>query len=219
MTDRRTLLFDLDGTLLDTAPDMAFSLNRLLVEKQRAPLPFDHIRSQVSHGANALTRLGFQVEPDQPEFAPLRERFLEIYADNLCRDTQLFLGMESVLERCESAGIAWGIVTNKPAYLTDPLLRDLHLLERATCVVCGDTLSRRKPHPDPLLHACRIAGGRPDRCIYVGDAERDIEAGRRAGMTTLVATFGYLADSDRPETWGADGLLHGPVDLLPWLET
>jgi phosphoglycolate phosphatase len=218
MTDRRTLLFDLDGTLLDTAPDMAYALNRLLSERQYEPLPFEHIRGHVSHGANALTRLGFQVAPDEPAFASLRKRFLEIYADNLCRETRLFSGMESILERCERIGTAWGVVTNKPSFLTDPLLRRLGLWDRAACVVSGDTLDRRKPHPEPLLHACRIAGGAPDRCIYVGDAERDIEAGRRAGMTTLVATFGYLTNSDRPEDWGADGLLRDPVDLLHWLD-
>ena len=218
MAEPLTLLFDLDGTLLDTAPDMAFALNTLLVEQHRDPLPLEHIRGHVSHGANALTRLGFQVGPDAPDFSPLRARFLEIYADNLCRETRLFDGMASILDHCEDKGMSWGVVTNKPAYLTDPLLRRLGLWERAACVVSGDTLVERKPHPAPLLHACRVAGGRPEHCIYVGDAERDIEAGRRAGMTSLVALFGYLQDGDRPREWGADGMLHDPLDLLPWLE-
>lgn len=218
MIERRTLLFDLDGTLLDTAPDMAFALNSLLAEQRLDPLPFEHIRGHVSHGANALTRLGFQLGPEEPDFAPLRERFLEIYADNLCRETRLFTGMESILDHCESRDMAWGVVTNKPSFLTDPLLRQLGLWERATCVVSGDTLAERKPHPLPLLHACQLSGGKPGHCIYVGDAERDIEAGRRAGMTSLVALFGYLRDTDRPQDWGANGLLHDPLDLLSWLD-
>ncbi len=218
MPDARTVLFDLDGTLVDTAPDMAAALNDLLREQGRAPLAYSRVRPHVSHGATALTRLGFEMDPDHPQFDQLRGRFLQHYQRRLCRETRVFDGIEDVLSYCETHGIRWGVVTNKPGYLTEPLLAQLDLVHRAACVVSGDTLTNRKPHPDPLLHGCRLASGSPERCIYVGDAARDVEAGRRAGMTTLVALFGYLGEADRPETWGADGLVRVPQDIIGWLQ-
>ena len=212
------LLFDLDGTLVDTAPDMARALNHLLREHHRPALPFAHIRSQVSHGALALIQLGFGISAEHREFGTLRQRFLQIYAAGLCRETRLFRGMRAVLDHCRQRHLPWGIVTNKPAFLTEPLVKQLGLWDEAACVVSGDTLSRRKPHPQPLLHGCRLTGSSPHRCIYVGDAARDIEAGKRAGMTTLVATFGYLDSADRPISWGADGLVSEPAELIQWLD-
>jgi phosphoglycolate phosphatase len=209
-----TLLFDLDGTLADTAPDLAQALNRLLEEHGREPLPFERIRNQVSNGSTAMVRLGFG---EHPRFEALRERFLELYAENLDLESRLFPGMETLLAFLERSGLQWGVVTNKPAFLTDPLMRRLGLEQRAACVVSGDTTAERKPHPEPLFHACRIAGVTPADCIYVGDAERDIEAGRAAGMDTLVALYGYIEPDLDPQDWGACALINEPREILDWM--
>ncbi len=216
--DIRTVLFDLDGTLLDTAPDLADALNAVLTEQGRAPLPFEQIRPVVSHGGIALIQLGFGLDRSDPGFEPLRQRLLAIYRDNLAVKTRLFAGMEKLLDEIEQRGLNWGIVTNKPGWLTEPLLQTLGLRERASCVVSGDTLEQRKPHPAPMLHACELAGSHPQQCVYVGDAERDIEAGRNAGMYTLVALFGYIQPQDTPESWQASALIDQPAEILDWLD-
>lgn len=213
----QAVLFDLDGTLLDTAPDMAYALNLLRAEQGRAPLPYEDIRPRVSDGSAGLIRLAFGLEPQAAEFEPLRRRFLDLYQAHLVRATRLFPGMEAVLRRLEETRIAWGVVTNKPAWLTDPLMRALGLWERAACVVSGDTTANRKPHPEPLEHACRLAATRPADCLYVGDARRDIEAGHRAAMHTLIAMFGYVGADTAPESWGADGMVGQPQELLEWI--
>ena len=204
MPSIRTVLFDLDGTLADTAPDLAYALNRVLEEQGGRPLPFDTIRPVVSHGGIALIKLGFGIDEQAPEFPPLRQRLLDIYRDNIARETRLFDGMESLLATLEERGLNWGVVTNKPGWLTEPLLDALGLKARAATIVSGDTLPERKPHPAPMLLACEQAGSDAGHCLYIGDAERDIEAGRNAGMRTLVALFGYLGETDIPERWQAD---------------
>ncbi len=209
-----TVLFDLDGTLLDTAPDLAAALNATLQLNERAALPFETIRPVVSHGGRALIELGFGIDPQHPEFEPLRKQLLDFYEANIAVQTALFPGMAEVLDELEKRDIRWGVVTNKPGWLTDPLLDALDLSPRAACVVSGDTLKERKPHPAPLLHACTLARCQPQQTLYVGDAERDIEAGRNAGMHTLVALFGYLMEHDRPQDWGADALVEQPADIL-----
>ena len=214
----RTVLFDLDGTLLDTAPDLADALNTVLVEEHRAPLPYEEIRGVVSHGGMALIRLGFGIPPADPDFEPLRQRLLEIYRANIASKTRPFPGMTELLDELERRGLNWGVVTNKPGWLTDPLMRQLALYDRAVCVVSGDTLNERKPHPAPMLHACEQAGSLPAQCVYVGDAERDIEAGNNAHMHTLVALFGYFMTDDRPLEWQADGSISHPLELLEWLD-
>ena len=213
----RALLLDLDGTLIDTAPDMAGALNELLLEEGRAELPFASLRPQVSHGALALVRRGFAPAPAE-ELERLRLRFLAIYRHRLARETLLFPGFPFVLETLEAARVPWGIVTNKPGWLTAPLLAALGLATRAACVVAGDTLPERKPHPAPLLHAARLAGVEPTSCVYVGDAERDIIAGRAAGMRTVAVRFGYLAEGEDPEAWRPDGIAERPLDLLDWID-
>lgn len=218
MGDTQAVLFDLDGTLLDTSLDMGSALNRLLMEHGRKPLPLERIRSKVSHGANALVQLGFGLPPEDSWFDQLRLGFLRYYEKDLCTHTSLFDGMSTVLGYLETHCLPWGIVTNKPAYLTEPLLQELGLLSRAACIVSGDTLDTRKPCPEPLLYGCRLAGGEPQASIYIGDAERDVQAGKEAGMTTLIATFGYLATDDQPETWGADGMVDQPEDILNWVQ-
>jgi len=216
----RTVLFDLDGTLADTAPDLARVLNELLIEEGRAPLPFEAIRPQVSHGSPGLLKLGFDVNAASADYPRLRRRLLELYADNLCRETTLFAGMEDVLDGLVARRLNWGIVTNKPAAFTDRLVAELRLRHPPASVISGDTTPNRKPHPEPLWLACRQAGSEPAQCVYVGDAERDIHAGRAAGMHTLVALFGYIdTRHDEPESWGADTLLHSPGDILDWLDT
>jgi phosphoglycolate phosphatase len=214
---RHGVLFDLDGTLLDTAPDMAGALNELRVEEGLTPLPFEALRPHVSHGSARLVSVGFDL-PDGNEHERLRLRFLDVYRARLAAATRPFDGMEAVLQAVEAAGHAWGIVTNKPGWLTEPLLEELGLRGRCGCVVSGDTLPVRKPHPQPLLHAAEIIGVAPARCTYVGDAERDIQAGRAAGMRTLVAAFGYLGADDEPAAWGADGIVASPADLLGRLD-
>ena len=211
------VLFDLDGTLLDTAPDMARALNRLRSARGLHALPFDRIRPLVSHGAAAMIRIGFALEPEDPGFAELRQQFLEIYRADLAAETVLFSGMDAVLSQLESSSVPWGVVTNKPAWLTEPLMIELDLFKRAACVISGDTTPRRKPDPEPLMHACRVVGVEPNRTVYVGDAERDIVAGKRAGMKTVAARFGYLDAFEEPESWEADAIIGKPEDLLRWL--
>jgi phosphoglycolate phosphatase len=213
----RTVLFDLDGTLADTAPDLGFALNELLREHNRPALPFDRIRPVASHGARALIELGFGVTPDDPRFAALRARFLEIYRANLTRETRLFPGMRELLDAIHARGMNWGIVTNKPAFLTEPLVSQLGLGSEVSAIVSGDTVPNRKPHPEPMLLACRKAGSDAAQCLYVGDAERDIAAGRNAGMTTLVALYGYIGSEESPEDWGADGMVRQPDEILDWI--
>ncbi len=211
------VLFDLDGTLVDTAPDMAHALNRTLVNHGRQPLAFEAIRPSVSLGGVALVKLAFNLDEADPELAPLREEFLAIYRDNLSRESRLFPGMEQVLDGLEGIDASWGIVTNKPGWLTNPLMQDLQLDARSGCIVSGDTLEQRKPHPAPLLHACELLQRNPEETVYVGDARRDIEAGASAGMTTLVAAYGYIDEAEDPEDWGADGLVESPEEILAWL--
>ena len=214
----RTVLFDLDGTLADTAPDLAYALNTLLAEHHKPLLPYPTIRPVASNGAAALIELGFGIARTDPHFPPLRTRFLELYRAHLTRETRLFPGMAELLDAIAARGLNWGIVTNKPAFLTEPLVDQLGLREDLACVVSGDTTANPKPHPEPLLHACKLAGSRPHECLYIGDAARDIEAGRAAGMKTLVALFGYIGAQDQPDTWGADGLIRAPGDALDWLD-
>lgn len=211
------ILFDLDGTLADTAPDLAFSLNQLLEENDRQPLPFTTIRPMVSHGGIYMICRAFAMCEDDPRFPGLRERFLSIYADNLANETRLFPGMAEVLACLESEGYSWGIVTNKSERLTLPLVTALGLAERTACIVCGDTVEQCKPHPAPMLHACQLVNCSPAQSLYIGDAEKDIIAGREAAMHTLVARYGYHGSEDAPDTWGADGLIDSPGEILDWL--
>ena len=214
----RTVLFDLDGTLLDTAPDLADALNTVLEQQGCAPLPYSDIRPVVSHGGIALIALGFGLQPGDPRFEELRAQLLKVYRENISIKTRPFPGMAEVLDQLEARDMNWGVVTNKPGWLTDPLLRDLGLFDRAACIVSGDTLEQRKPHPAPMLHACEQAGSLPAQCVYVGDAQRDIEAGKNAGMQTLVALFGYIPAEDDVHAWQADAAINTPHELLDWLD-
>jgi phosphoglycolate phosphatase len=211
------VLFDLDGTLLDTALDMTEALNALRAQEGLGALSNEAVRCQVSHGGHALVRLGFGTLPPE-EHEAMRMRLLAIYRRQLAKHTQLFEGGDEMLTEIERRGISWGIVTNKPGWLTDPLLIEVNLHKRARAVVSGDTLAQRKPHPLPLLHAAATMGVEPAHCVYVGDAERDMQAAQAAGMYALVAGFGYLGDDDRADTWFSHGWLHTPLDLIHWLD-
>lgn len=210
------VLFDLDGTLLDTAPDMAAALNALREAEGLAPLPFHALRPHVSHGALRLIHVGFGCS-EGPRFEALRSRFLERYRENLAVHTRPFDGLPRLLTQLEDAGIPWGVVTNKPGWLTVPLMAAVGLAARAACIVSGDTVAQRKPHPLPLLHAAQLLGREPRQSVYLGDAERDVQAGRAAGMRTAVAAFGYLGEDDDPAGWGADAIVSGPQQFADWL--
>jgi 2-phosphoglycolate phosphatase len=214
----RAVLLDLDGTLMDTAPDLVGALNTLRMENGLGPLPAGHLQSVVSHGSAAMVRRGFDLQPAHPDFETLRQRFLSLYRARVSRATRPFDGMEDLLTRLEDSGVPWGVVTNKPGWLTEPLLEDLGYAARAACVVSGDTLPCRKPDPAPIRLACERLRLPPQECMLIGDAQRDVEAGRRAGVVTLVALFGYIGAEDRVGTWGADGLIGHPLEALRWLD-
>ncbi|MEM7282864.1 MAG: phosphoglycolate phosphatase [Pseudomonadota bacterium] len=217
-TKPSALLLDLDGTLIDTAPDMVAAINRLCTESGRLTLEYENAKPHVSNGSAALVRLAFGNELDAEAFETHRQRFLEIYAEYVCVDSHLFAGMTLVLEHCADRQIPWGIVTNKPGALTVPLVKALGLTTRAACVVSGDTVAKAKPDPMPLFYACEQINVDPQQILYVGDSIRDIQAGNAAGMTTIGATYGYIVDGDNPSDWQADGLITAPTDLLSWLE-
>ncbi|MHB1290937.1 MAG: HAD family hydrolase [Sulfuricella sp.] len=213
----KAVLFDLDGTLADTAPDLGHALNLQRERHGLPPLPQETIRPYASHGTVGLFDIGFGLTPRDARFAPMREEYLALYTANLCLHTTLFPGMAELLAALEARNIFWGVVTNKPARFTNPLLEQLGLLGRAASVISGDTCTHPKPHPEPLLYAAREIGVAPQSCLYVGDAERDIEAARAAGMSALIADYGYLGAEDRPETWGADGRIDAPLGILAFL--
>ncbi len=211
------LLLDLDGTLVDTAPDMIACLDALLAEHDHPPAEYERARQKVSDGALGLLSLAFGLAETDAQMAGLRARYLEIYAENLCNQSYLFKGFEAVFETVSVHGWHWGVVTNKPHALALPLLAALQLRPTRACLVGGDTLPERKPHPAPLLHAARILDVPAERCIYVGDAERDIQAGRAAGMRTIAARYGYLSDPQDAQRWQADHVIDSPAELAALL--
>lgn len=213
MSRYRLVLFDLDGTLADTAPDLGFSLNVMLEARGLPRLDPSKSRPYASAGTRGLLLAGFGVVPEDGEYPGLRDEFLEIYALNLTRSTTLFPGVAQMLDRIESEGLSWGIVTNKPHRFTVPVLQALHLAERAACVVSGDTTPHPKPHPAPLLMATKRLGIPASASLYVGDDERDVRAARAAKIDVIVALYGYLGTGAPPHTWGADGAIREPADL------
>jgi phosphoglycolate phosphatase len=210
----RAVLFDLDGTLADTAPDLSNVLNLQRIARGLEPIPLEKLRPVASQGARGLLRAGFGVLPEHEGYDAMRHEFLELYAGNLFLKTRLFEGMSDLLDTLEARGTAWGIVTNKQQRFTAPLVEALGLTQRAACVISGDTCARAKPHPDPLLEAARRLGLEASSCIYVGDDERDIQAGHAAGMTPVVALYGYLGEGTDPLRWDAYAAIYSPLDLL-----
>ena len=208
------VLFDLDGTLIDTAPDMGAALNNLLLEEGFDRLPIKRIRPLVSQGGMALTRLGFEEKVEEADLQPLLMRYLQHYRSIVADSSTLFQGFDSVLQSLESRDLKWGIVTNKPEWLTIPLLEGLNLKERCAVVICGDTLEKKKPHPLPLIEAARRISVDCCSCIYIGDDERDIIAGNAAEMKTLIATYGYIPPHSDLAAWNAHGTIDQPLDLI-----
>ena len=212
------VLFDLDGTLVDSAPDLAGAANDLRASRGMPPLGFEALRPMVGAGARGMVGAAFGVAPGDGRFEGLRDAFLARYAERLLEQTQVFDAMEPVLRALESAGMRWGIVTNKAARFTEPIIDGLALRLRTSALVCGDTTPHSKPHPAPLLEAARQLRLQAAQCVYVGDDLRDVVAGHAAGMATLVASWGYLGDGPPLHEWGADAILGTPADLLNWLD-
>ncbi len=211
---RCAVLFDLDGTLVDTAPDLCAVLTSLLTRHSRPPLPYAVARNEVSNGAVGMIRAAFNDASSDDEIERLRHAFLEIYLDSVCINSKIFSGLSDVLYKLEELQYPWGIVTNKPHAMTAPLLAALGLDTRPACIVSGDSLPVRKPDPAPLRLAAQEIGLDPARCIYVGDAPRDIEAGRAAGMATIAAAYGYIRQHENPIDWGADLVIRHPAELI-----
>lgn len=198
-----TVLFDLDGTLIDTAPDFELVINLLLSEYKKPPLPYTKVRASVSNGARALITLAFSITPEHTDFPVLLARLLEIYHQHLDIKSQPFAGMLELLDKIEGTDMKWGIVTNKHSKFTYPLLKSLKLSERSSAIICPDHVTKSKPDPEPLLKAASIIGVDPSHCIYIGDHLRDIEAAKKAGMTSVAALYGYIEDSVNPYDWQA----------------
>lgn len=212
----RAVLFDLDGTFADTAPDLGHAVNQMRSARGLQPVPDTTTRPVTSSGARGLLAAGFGITPDHSDYPAMRDEFLTIYEANLCRKTRLFAGMAELVQVLESRELPWGIVTNKAERFALPLMRLLGYGNRAACVIGGDTTGRMKPHPEPLCAAARTIQVAPEHCVYVGDDERDIAAGRAAGMKTIAVRYGYLNGSD-PEFWGANAVIDTPLDMLRFL--
>jgi len=214
MTARvRAVLFDLDGTLVDSAPDLAGACNEMRAERGLAPLPYERLRRMVGSGARGMVAVSFGLAPESPGYLALRDEFLARYEARMTRETRVFDDMVPVLAGLERQGLPWGIVTNKATRFAVPLVAALGLADRASALVCGDTVGHSKPHPAPLLEAARRLALAPEECAYVGDDRRDVDAGRAAGMLTVVAAWGYLGEGDAPDAWGADHLIARPDEL------
>jgi len=207
------VLFDLDGTLADTAPDLAAAVNKMRHERGLAMVPLDDLRPLASAGARGLLGGAFGIGPDDHEFASMREEFLANYEADLCIETTLFQGIDAVLDELDARGVPWGIVTNKVARLTEPLVAQLALDERAGCIVSGDTTPHSKPHPAPLLHAAKELAVPPERIVYVGDDLRDVQAGFAAGMVTVAAAYGYCGNDLPPAKWHARHVVESTAEL------
>jgi phosphoglycolate phosphatase len=213
----RGVLFDLDGTLIDSAPDLAGAANRLRADHGLPPLPLAELRPLVGSGARGMVGAAFGVTPGDERFEALRDAFLVHYEAGLLRETAPFAGIEDLLQALESIDTPWGIVTNKATRYTRPIVEGLGYLERASVVICGDTTPHAKPHPEPLLTAARALGLEPAAVVYVGDDERDAMAAQAAGMPMIAATWGYLGRGTPVDGWGADALLRRPADVLAWM--
>jgi 2-phosphoglycolate phosphatase len=213
----KAVLFDLDGTFADTAPDLAAALNHVRATRDLEPLPLENLRPQASHGSAGLLKVGMNVTPDAPDFPALRDIFLAHYTQHICVHTRLFSGMAELVTALEQLDIKWGIVTNKPHRFTVPLMQALGYAERASCLVSGDTCANAKPHPDPMRKACEIIQVAPEHCLYLGDDKRDMDAANAVNMRGIIANYGYVSADVSIENWQAQGSVNHPTELLAYL--
>lgn len=212
------ILFDLDGTLLDTSADLAAALNNVLISQKVSPLSVIDIRPAISSGVAGLLNLGLQIKKQDPIFPSLRKQFIDYYTQHICVHTHLFPGVEILINYLQEKKYPWGIVTNKSSALTEHLIKNFLLLSKAKCIIAGDTLKYSKPHPQPLLHACQCIDCLPENCIYVGDAKRDIEAANAAGIYSLIALYGFIGDKEDVNKWNASAKISTPLDIIKYLE-
>lgn len=210
----KLVLFDFDGTLADSAPDLAACANRVRAAHQLEPLPYDELWPFASHGARGLLNAAIGITPEHPDYDRYRSEFLKDYEANMTQNTQLFLGVQELLQHLVDQKLKWGIVTNKTEYLTRPLMTHLGLDEHCVVMVGGDTTPHIKPHPAPLFHAAAEAGIAPEQCIYIGDDRRDIQAGQAAGMSTVIAAYGYCKLDPSLADWQADAIVHNAHELI-----
>ncbi|HAF45463.1 MAG TPA: phosphoglycolate phosphatase [Gallionellaceae bacterium] len=215
----QAVLFDLDGTFADTAPDLAAALNHVRALHDLPPLPVATLRPQASHGSQGLLKLGMNVTPDAPNYETLRNAFLQYYEEHICDRTVLFPSMSTLVAELERHEIPWGIVTNKPHRYTVPLMEKLGYAQRAACLVSGDTCAHAKPHPMPLLHAAELMSVAPESCLYLGDDLRDMEAAQAAGMTGIIAAYGYIDPAADTGSWPASGSVPTPLALLRYIQS
>jgi 2-phosphoglycolate phosphatase len=211
------VLFDLDGTLVDTAPDLILCLNKALSSHGLSTVTADTIKPFISFGAVAMINESLNRSISEELKADILETMLDLYQNNIAERTVFFKGMSDTLDAIEAQGLLWGIVTNKRERFTNPLMDALKLTDRAACIISGDTTANPKPHVEPMLAACKQAAVKPQECVYIGDASHDIIAGKNAQMKTLAALYGYLKPGDTPETWGADALIESPEQLATWI--
>jgi phosphoglycolate phosphatase len=212
------VLFDLDGTLIDSAPDLASSVNAMRLHRKQPALPYEALRPHAGSGARGMLAAAFGVGPMMTEYEALKAEFYGLYAERMLEQTRLFDAVADLLDVLDSRRLPWGIVTNKALRFAQPGAQALGLLQRAQALVAGDSTPHTKPHPEPLLEAARRMGLAPETCVYVGDDPRDMHAGRAAGMATLAAAWGYLGADSPPQAWGADRVLDHPIELLHWLD-
>lgn len=213
----KALFFDLDGTLLDTARDFAYAINLLLARKKKLPLNFDLFRNEVHGESKRMISFAFNMDESHPEFETIRHDFLQTYHQNCTQHTVFFPGMELLLDRLDAKNIPWGIVTSKPTWLTEPVVKHFELDVRAKCIVMGDSLAKIKPDPAPLLHACECAMVKPNNAVYIGDLKTDMIAAKAAGMKSIAVTYGYHPPETDFAEWGADLIVDSPEEIAAWL--
>lgn len=213
----KAVLFDLDGTLIDSAPDLGAAADQMRVVRGMPSLPLDLYRPLAGSGARGMLKIAFGMSPDDEAFADMREEFFQNYERRMTQDTTIFAGVPQLLDDLVKRQLHWGVVTNKSRRFTEPLTSQMPLFATAGAIVSGDTTPHSKPHPAPLLEAARRIGVEPEACVYVGDDERDMLAGKAAGMLTVAAVYGYLGEKQSVEHWQADAVIASPFELLNWL--
>ncbi len=219
MTSFRGVLFDLDGTLLDTAPDLVYAFNQLRHDHDLPAMSLAELRPIISLGSKIMIKRLLGIDENSPHFNALREKFLAVYEEHLADSTQFFPGIEEVLSHLDETQMPWGIVTNKLTRHTSALLKALRIDHRPICVICGDSLPTFKPDPAPILYACQLLQQDPKTCLYIGDSLTDVTASKAAGTASLVALYGYIGEEENPIAWAADGYIQQPIEIMKWIKS